>query len=133
VRDQHQEEIIMSEVHRFLVDKIRLDNWSTSRAVYVVRAEDYDRVLAQFNQRDEELHSLEQRRHAEQQACQAAERRVAEFLAGASIEAAAKVLAECMDYPWEHMPENGRSIMRKHAKTVLDAAINPTAEAVSHE
>ncbi|ROM84162.1 hypothetical protein BK655_12500 [Pseudomonas brassicacearum] len=32
-----------------------------------------------LNQRDEQLHDLEQRRHAEQQACQAAERRVEEL------------------------------------------------------
>jgi hypothetical protein len=38
-----------------------------------------------------------------------------------------------MDYPWEYMPENGRALMRKHAKTVIEAALNPTAEAVSHE
>lgn len=39
------------------------------------------------------------------------------------IESAAKVLANCMDYPWEHMPENGRVLMRKHAKDVIDAAL----------
>lgn len=38
------------------------------------------------------------------------------------IEAAAKKLAECMDYPWEHMPEKGRANMRKHAASVLTAA-----------
>lgn len=39
------------------------------------------------------------------------------------IEAAAKTLAECMDYPWAHMPEQGRTAMRQHAQTVIDAAI----------
>ncbi len=39
-----------------------------------------------------------------------------------NIEAAAKTLAECMDYPWEPMPEKGREAMRKHAKRVIDAA-----------
>lgn len=38
------------------------------------------------------------------------------------ITAAAKKLAECMDYPWEHMPEQGRAEMRKHAQAVLAAA-----------
>lgn len=42
---------------------------------------------------------------------------------------AAKKLAECMDYPWEHMPEQGRQSMREHAKAVVDAArlngVNP--------
>lgn len=43
------------------------------------------------------------------------------------IESAAKVLANCMDYPWEHMPENGRVLMRKHAQAVIDAAlVQPT-------
>ncbi len=38
------------------------------------------------------------------------------------IEAAAKTLAECMDYPWEPMPEKGREAMRNHAKRVIGAA-----------
>jgi hypothetical protein len=40
----------------------------------------------------------------------------------AQIEAAAKKLAECMEYPWEYMPEPGRKNMRKHAQAVLEAA-----------
>lgn len=35
---------------------------------------------------------------------------------------AAKRLAECMDYPWEFMPEQGRDAMRKHAQAVIQAA-----------
>ena len=38
------------------------------------------------------------------------------------IDAAAKKLAECMDYPWEHMPEAGRTKMREHAQAVIQAA-----------
>jgi len=38
------------------------------------------------------------------------------------IEAAAKTLADCMDYPWEHMPEQGRETMRKHAAAIIEAA-----------
>ena len=38
------------------------------------------------------------------------------------IEAAAKTLAACMDYPWDHMPEQGREAMRKHAAAVIEAA-----------
>lgn len=38
------------------------------------------------------------------------------------VDAAAKKLAECMDYPWNHMPEQGRAEMRKHAQAVLSAA-----------
>ncbi|WP_336235708.1 hypothetical protein [Achromobacter dolens] len=39
------------------------------------------------------------------------------------LEAAAKALAECMDYPWEWMPEKGRAQMRMDAQAVIDAAI----------
>lgn len=47
------------------------------------------------------------------------------------IESAAKVLANCMDYPWEHMPENGRVLMRKYAQAVIDAALKPTESGAS--
>ncbi len=40
-----------------------------------------------------------------------------------NIDAASKVLAEAMDYPWEHMPVQGRDNMRKIAATVIDAAL----------
>jgi hypothetical protein len=66
----------MSEVRRYAVG----DLFATCQfGAIVVRAEDYDRLLAQLNQRDEELNSLEHRRQAEQQACRAAERRVKEL------------------------------------------------------
>lgn len=39
------------------------------------------------------------------------------------IEAAAKKLAECMDYPWEYMPEQGRENMRKNARAVIEAGL----------
>ena len=35
------------------------------------------------------------------------------------IEQAAQTLAACMDYPWEHMPEQGRENMRKHARRIV--------------
>lgn len=38
------------------------------------------------------------------------------------IDAAAKKLAECFDYPWEHMPEKGREQMRSHVRAVLALA-----------
>jgi hypothetical protein len=49
------------------------------------------------------------------------------------IEAAAKVLANCMDYPWEHMPENGRVLMRKHAKCIVDSALAQPTESGASE
>ena len=39
------------------------------------------------------------------------------------IEQAAKMLAACMDYPWDHMPEQGRENMRKHAGDIVSAAV----------
>lgn len=49
----------------------------------------------------------------------------------ANLEAAAKKLAACMDYPWEHMPEQGRASMREHAKAVIDAALSVGTEVQS--
>lgn len=43
-------------------------------------------------------------------------------LSDAQIDAAAKVMAQCMDYPWDHMPEQGRDKMREHARAVIAAA-----------
>ena len=37
------------------------------------------------------------------------------------IESAAKKLAECMDYPWQHMTDQGRQSMRDFAKLVIEA------------
>lgn len=50
-----------------------------------------------------------------------------------NLDAAAKKLAACMDYPWEHMPEQGRASMREHAKAVIDAALNPTESGACNE
>lgn len=38
------------------------------------------------------------------------------------IDRAAKKLAELLDYPWDHMPTEGRQNMRKNAEAVLLAA-----------
>jgi chromosome segregation ATPase len=87
-----------------------------------VLASEFDRVTAErealqlmLNDREEQLHSLEQRRYAEQQAREAAERRVEE-LAG---------LLEYMlsedDMPVHWFAQR------------IDAALNHTAEAVSHD
>lgn len=40
-----------------------------------------------------------------------------------AVNAAAKVLAERFDYPWEHMPEEGRKNMRVQARAVVEAAL----------
>lgn len=48
---------------------------------------------------------------------------------GIDIEAAAKKLAERMDYPWQHMPEQGRESMREHVLSIIEAArIDHSAE-----
>lgn len=41
-----------------------------------------------------------------------------------NLEAAARTLAENMDYPWEHMPPQGREAMLLNAKRVIDAALS---------
>lgn len=43
------------------------------------------------------------------------------------IDSAARKLANCMDYPWEYMPEAGRNSMRSNAKAVIDAALSKPA------
>jgi hypothetical protein len=73
-----------------------------------------------LNQRDEANHDLEQRRHAEQQACQAAERRVEDLL---EIARSLTIQAHAAVGNTEH-----------HEDCIRDlAALNPTAEAASHE
>lgn len=49
-------------------------------------------------------------------------------LSVAKIEAAAKALSACMDYPWAYMPEKGRQSMRKHAAAVIAAANGITGD-----
>lgn len=50
---------------------------------------------------------------------------------GIDIDAAAKALAQCMDYPWDFMPVQGRKAMYEHAKSVIGAArLNVSAVAV---
>lgn len=47
-----------------------------------------------------------------------------------NIEKAAQKLADCMDYPWEFMPEQGRENMRNHVKAIFEAANSAPAEDV---
>ncbi len=47
------------------------------------------------------------------------------------IEAAARTLAECMDYPWAEMPETGKRNMRDNAVKVIHAALSAAAPAVA--
>ena len=54
-----------------------------------------------------------------------------EPLTDEQCDAAAKKLAECMDYPWGHMPEQGRKHMREYARSVVAAAIG-ISEGDSH-
>lgn len=105
---------------------------------------DLDRVAAErdalqllLNERDEQVHSLEQRRHAELQACQAAERRVGE------LEAALKFYADREHYHfesgnWDTVSGEPLNILWCGDEpdyiedgTVARAALNPTAEAES--
>lgn len=40
----------------------------------------------------------------------------------AQIERAARKLADCMDYPWGSMTDQGRCTMMLHAQSILEAA-----------
>lgn len=70
----------------------------------------------------------------ESKACYLAGSTIAEIVAAAqpaqevgltdeAVNDAAKVLAERFDYPWEHMPEEGRKNMRTQARAVVIAAL----------
>ncbi|ROO33427.1 hypothetical protein [Pseudomonas sp. 7SR1] len=125
-----------------------------------VYAADFDRVQAEngalqelLNQRDEALHDLEQRRHAEQQACQAAERRVEELAAEVKR---LDLMVSQGDYNYDADRAQFKtriaelSADSQHLRKLLGqalsavnptkrlakdirAALNPTAEAASHE
>lgn len=95
----------MGRVKRYHVGDAGLVEGDALGRLSVVLAADFDRVLAerealqlQLNQRDEANHDLEQRRHAEQQACQAAERRVAELQS--ELTKARELLADVAKKPW---------------------------------
>lgn len=46
----------------------------------------------------------------------------AQGLDAEAIERATKKMAALFDYPWEHMPEQGREQMRQHTRAVIAAA-----------
>lgn len=87
----------------------------TAEAELVVMTDNFNIVVRQKMKLSKELAAAEQR------------------IANLNIESASIVLANCMDYPWGYMPENGRALMRKHAKDIVEAALNPNHEAESHE
>ena len=47
------------------------------------------------------------------------------------IEQAAQALADCMDYPWEHMPTQGRQTMRDNASKIISAALLAERERIA--
>ncbi|UZE84667.1 hypothetical protein [Pseudomonas viciae] len=78
-----------------------------------------------LNERDEQSHSLEQRRHAEQQACQAAEREAVRY----------RFLRKVTPYRFKKMQDaattDGGDVLYFHADR-FDAAVD-AAEAKSHD
>lgn len=44
------------------------------------------------------------------------------------VESAARTLAECMDYSWGHMPEQGRAAMREYVALIIAAALPGNAK-----
>lgn len=158
----------MTEVHRYKA--VKLLSFGGSKIEYtphgpdVVRAEDFDQVTAERNalqlllnnrdDLDDQLTSLEQRRYAEQQAWEAAERRVealcafANEMVSAAFEGGSLDGADIQDIAVKHgvlrietrEEECGeRCDCREYGfpaecyrRTEL-IALNPTAEAVSHD
>ena len=103
--------------------------------VYVL-ATDFDRVLSERNalqlrlndrdDLDDQLTSLEQRRYAEQQACQAAERRVEE------LESLLKTVPFGLHSGSMFIDGECKCSQCEFVRAVR-AALNPTAEAESHD
>jgi predicted nuclease with TOPRIM domain len=105
--------------------------------------EELDRVQAEnqalqelLNQRDEANHDLEQRRHAEQQACQAAERRVEELegLLNTALLAMKRIYQAGRDFIVGTGSDcDSVELMMENDPTAREirAALNPTAEAAS--
>jgi hypothetical protein len=89
----------------------------------------YKAAIEKQGELREDLAAIVNNRNELKHRLTAAEQRNADV----NTEAAAKMLAACMDYPWEHMPENGRSLMRKHAKDVVDAALAKPTESGASE
>lgn len=102
------------------------DQLNRVKAEYSSLLGEHEDLIEKFNNSGEATHVLEQRRHAEQQACQAAERRVKELEA-----AMGQVQSLCMSFP-----EKAIGMKAHYVRQMLDIAtraLNPTAEAVSHE
>lgn len=53
-------------------------------------------------------------------------------LTDGQIEAAAKMMAHCLFYPWEHMPEKGRQNMRDDAQAIVLAALHQSTGGADH-
>lgn len=112
----------MEEVIRHQVE------FSNGLMADMVYAADFDRVTAErealqllLNNRDDQLTSLEQRRYAEKQAREAAERRVEELN---DLVKKAHIWVD---------RNNCGGWDAYELRDQLAAALNPTAEAVSHE
>ena len=73
--------------------------------------------------------SYRRKMDAELDACRARQqylhkrRKAADKLGEMDLDAAAKKLAEVMDYPWTEMPSLGRNNMRKNAAAIIAAAL----------
>lgn len=142
----------MSEVKRYHVTEAGLVEGQALGRINVVLGADHDRVTAErdalqqlLNAKDERADLLEGLlrtwRHGRDMTLKdfeilrdqtdaalkpASQPKIA--LRGYDVEAAAYKLAECMNYPWDHMPEKGKDSMRDHAKAIINAALLRKAE-----
>jgi hypothetical protein len=130
----------MDRMRRYHVGDAGLVEGEALGRLSVVLAADFDRLKGErealqqlLNQRDEALHSLEQRRYAEQQACQAAERDAERYrwLRSRNLETIHQGGVFAGTTP-ENMVLNGVDLDAA-VDAAIEAALNPTAEAASHE
>lgn len=105
----------MESVTRYTIAELRFGGNEAHNVKYISEV-DYDLLKA-------ENASLEQRRHAEQQACQAAERQVGELEA---------LLIEALK-AWELIQYGDPPVELAKVMARARAALNPTAEAESHD
>lgn len=101
--------------------------------VMMVRADEHDQEIAALREELAEIKESLAYRGSLLGRTEARMKAAEQRNATRDIESAAKVLANCMDYPWEHMPENGRASMRKHAQAVIDAALAQPTESGASE
>lgn len=120
---------VMSEIQRYLVDPIRLDNPSTARAVYVVGAADFDAQRLRADTAEAAFEEGQANWVLCMETLRAAEQRIADLvgLLSRSKKAVDDVAENCEDQRDWQEANSMRALSLK-----IDAALNPNPEAESH-